>query len=118
MDFAITENTFSLNLISGYSAGNTFIEVGVFSNHNQFKVRGAQFAGLFNVTGKKIENSSKRKNADYLGNVNAFQLAGLGNKVMGDGGGFQTAGLFNYVNKTFLGGQVGGFLNGILRMAH
>ncbi|ULQ61073.1 hypothetical protein K7I13_07420 [Brucepastera parasyntrophica] len=57
-------NVFSLNLLGGYSRGNTGFELGGMYNINFGFTRGFQFGGLFNYSG-----SSER----------AFQIAGIAN---------------------------------------
>jgi len=89
-------NQFSLNLISGYSAGLAGLEFAGFSNTERDFVRGTQFAGFGNfVTG------------EFAG----FQFAGFGNFNKGISNGFQFAGFSNFNYAQADGVLVAGFAN-------
>jgi hypothetical protein len=89
-------NRFSLNLLGGYSAGNSGFEVAGIFNLNQSDSKGFQSAGMFNVVG---------------GKVSGFQVAGIHNLVFQELNGIQVAGLYNYVKKGANGLQVAGLIN-------
>ncbi len=88
-------NKFSLNILSGYSAGVDGLELAGLYNLNKNDVRYVQVAGLFSVVG---------------GNFKGVQLAGLDNKVYKDVKGVQVAGLFNRVDNA-AGVQLAGIAN-------
>lgn len=90
-------NTFSFNILGGYSAGvQGFESAGLFNLTKTDINAGFQLAGLLNQVG---------------GNVSGMQTAGLLNLVHGDFNGFQMAGLVNQVKQKFNGVQVSGIFN-------
>lgn len=104
-------NKFSLNVLSGYSAGVDGVELAGLYSLNKNDARYVQAAGLFNAVG---------------GNFSGVQLAGLSNKVYKNINGVQAAGLFNstynatglqlagianITQKTAKGVQVAGIVN-------
>src|SRR5690554_734093 len=89
-------NTFSLNLIGGYTAGvDGFEAAGVF-NINQKNVSYIQMAGAVNVVG---------------GSLTGFQAAGISNKVFKKVRGVQVAGVINQSKEEVQGLQIAGILN-------
>ncbi len=90
----ITTNKISINLLSGYSYGNTIFELGGISNINTNETRGVQVAGLFNYSG----------NADY-----AVQFAGITN-ISKSVVAVQFGGILNVTHR-LRGAQFGGILN-------
>jgi len=127
-------NGISLNLFSGYSAGNRILEVGGVSNFNKYSSTGIQIAGLSNIIGGDRRETKQYKtkeiqelSADFQG----IQLAGLQNIVTGDfkgiqlsGGinnnagifyGFQAAGLINKTGGYFYGLQISGLANFVVK---
>jgi CarboxypepD_reg-like domain len=89
-------NKFSLNVLGGYTAGTSIIEVGGLFNIDKKNVQYFQAAGLFNKVG---------------GRVTGFQVAGLNNTVLDTTKGFQAAGLNNFIKGKFSGFQAGGIYN-------
>lgn len=89
-------NHFSINLISGYSAGVNGFEAGGILNINQFDVRGMQIGGAANLTG---------------GKVRGFQGAGLYNRTGGSVRGVQLCGALNTGPDTVQGVQLAGLMN-------
>ena len=89
-------NQFSLNLISGYSAGLTGFEFAGFSNTERDFVRGVQYAGFFNFV-----------NGDFTG----FQFAGFGNFNRDVSRGFQFSGFANFNYAEANGVLAAGFAN-------
>ncbi len=89
-------NTFSLNLISGYSGGVDGFELGGFANVVKNDVRGAQIGGFVNVVG---------------GQSDGLQVAGFSNVTRHGSRGVQAAGFANVVNDTSSGVQAAGFCN-------
>lgn len=89
-------NDFSLNVLGGYSAGVSGLEVGGLFNLNKQDAKYVQVAGLFNTVG---------------GDFSGSQTAGLVNIVYKNFNGVQVGGLFNKVSDTLRGLQVGGLLN-------
>ncbi|WP_423128902.1 hypothetical protein [Gaoshiqia sp. Z1-71] len=89
-------NQFSLNLISGYSAGLTGFEFAGFSNTERDFVRGVQYAGFFNFV-----------NGDFTG----FQFSGFGNFNRDVSRGFQFSGFANFNYDEANGVLAAGFAN-------
>ncbi|MEO0470220.1 MAG: hypothetical protein AAF206_11405 [Bacteroidota bacterium] len=91
-----TVNTFSLNVIAGYSAGLDGLEFGTLLNAERYDVNGVQIAGLANVVG---------------GRANGVQFAGGFNVNFRSVGGFQLAGFGNWADSLKYGAQISGFTN-------
>lgn len=90
-------NTFSLNLVGGYSAGVQGIEVGGIFNTTRVRMQGFQAAGGANV------NNGRSDGVQVAGGVNiqrgklrGVQLAGAANVSLKRMKGVQLAPLFNY----------------------
>ncbi len=115
---------FSANVIGGYAAGLTGVELGgVFNIESEFAhglqgagvfnvvdgaMGGVQAAGVFNVVdGAKggLQGAGVFNVVD--GNMGGVQAAGVFNVVDGDVGGVQAAGVFNVVDGDVHGGQLG-----------
>ncbi len=90
------ENSFSLNVFAGYSAGVRVMEIGGLMNINKRNVSGFQAAGLSNIVG---------------GRTRGLQLAGLSNNNLGSLHGLQAAGISNMVVDTIRGVQLAGISN-------
>ncbi|GGZ16282.1 hypothetical protein GCM10007049_05710 [Echinicola pacifica] len=88
-------NHASLNIIGGYTAGTSGMEIGGIFNINRQNTKYFQVAGIFNLVG---------------GNVEGIQIAGISNRVLGAVDGFQAAGAFN-ITGDFHGMQVAGLYN-------
>jgi hypothetical protein len=109
-------NSVSLNLLSGYSAGNDMLELGGLSNFNQSRVYGLQLAGLVNVVGGNAFNNTiaqiKGRNEEKAGaDVAGIQAGGLMNFLTGSLYGFQAVGGVNIVREEAKGLQVAGLVN-------
>ncbi|GAA4377931.1 DUF4974 domain-containing protein [Hymenobacter koreensis] len=91
-----TVNTFSLNVLGGYSAGVDGVEAAGLFNVSRDSVTGLQVAGLANVVGKRLQG---------------YQGAGLANVLGGSGEGWQSAGLFNVATRPMAGAQTAGLFN-------
>ncbi|RYG04719.1 MAG: hypothetical protein EOO02_05460 [Chitinophagaceae bacterium] len=89
-------NTFSFNLLGGYSGGVNGVEVGGLFNINKKDVRFVQVGGIFNIVG---------------GSVEGVQVGGVHNAVLGGGAGVQVGGVNNYIGGEFKGIQVSGVYN-------
>ena len=89
-------NSFSVNVIGGYTAGVSGVELGGAFNINKNDVRYLQAAGLLNITG---------------GSVTGVQLAGLHNHVLKDVKGLQAAGISNFVKGNVTGAQLSSIHN-------
>src|SRR5690606_33876627 len=89
-------NTFSLNLLGGYTAGVDGFEAAGIFNINQKDVRYFQMAGAVNVVG---------------GEARGFQAAGISNKVFKNFTGVQVAGLSNQTLQGVRGFQIAGIIN-------
>ncbi len=90
------ENSFSLNVLAGYSAGVRVMEIGGLMNINKRHVTGFQVGGLSNIVG---------------GRTRGVQIAGLSNNNQGSLHGLQVAGLSNMVVDTIRGVQLAGISN-------
>jgi len=89
-------NTYSLNLIGGYSAGVRNVEVGGVFNIDKKDVHKVQLAGVLNLVG---------------GNVHGFQCAGVVNFVLGSVHGLQLSVYSNTCKDTLHGVQLSAFVN-------
>jgi hypothetical protein len=90
------ENSFSLNVLAGYSAGVRGVEVGGLMNINKRHVSGFQIAGLSNIVG---------------GRTRGVQFAGISNILQGGMKGWQLAGISNVTTKNVDGVQMSGISN-------
>jgi|GEM_PF-2554450 len=91
----LVENTYSLNVIGGYSLGNSKVEIGGAFNINRIYAEGVQIAGAFNLVGESFKG---------------VQIAGWGNLNFGESEGVQLAGAYNQ-SRTLKGTQISGGLN-------
>jgi hypothetical protein len=89
-------NKLSFNLLCGYTAGVTGVEVGGLFNINKSNVEGIQVGGLFNMVG---------------GHVAGLQVGGLFNLTFNDVDGIQLAGIANVNTGSTNGLQVSGIAN-------
>ncbi|MBN7813974.1 hypothetical protein [Algoriphagus pacificus] len=121
-------NDFSFNLLGGYSAGTSKLELAGLFNINRFDMQSVQMAGLFNQVGGKVSgvqfaglintaiDSVKAVQGAGLVNFTAAslegaQLAGLVNFAGQSTRGFQGAGLVNYAGNSLEGVQAAGLVN-------
>ena len=93
---ARTINGYSLNVLAGYSAGVSRVELGGLLNVVRDSVHGLQAAGLANITGT---------------DARGVQLAGLANVNGGAVRGVQGAGLVNIARDDARGLQIAGLVN-------
>lgn len=104
----LTTNKVSVNLLGGYSYGNTVFEFGGLYNVNTHQTKGFQFTGIANYSG----NTEKAAQFAGITNIAAagttpFQFAGIAN-VADEVTGLQFAGIAN-VAKRVKGVQFGLF---------
>jgi len=121
-------NKLSLNIIGGYTAGLTGVELGSVINIDKGRVQGLQAAGITNVVGGPVKgvqlagshnivlDSVKGLQAAGIGNFNkgklkGVQLAGIMNKVSDSLEGMQAAGIINVTKKQMNGLQLAGIIN-------
>jgi len=121
-------NNFSFNILGGYTAGVSVVELGGLFNIDKKDVKYVQAAGLLNaiggsVTGSQLSGLHNNVLKDVTGaqaagisnfvkgNVTGAQLAGIYNHVGGSFTGLQASGLFNHVNKSFRGAQLSSIAN-------
>lgn len=90
------DNTFSFNVLAGYSGGINGSEIGGLVNIVRRDVKGSQIGGFANIVG---------------GDTNPFQLAGFFNLNSGSVTGTQIGGMSNVVLDTLSGVQLAGFNN-------
>ena len=105
-------NDYSFNLLGGYSAGTTKLEMAGWFNINRGAITGVQLAGWFNQVGGKVDGVQLAGlfNSN-LDSVEAVQLAGLANFTTGSVDGVQIAGLTNFSPKSVKGVQLAGIMN-------
>ncbi len=105
-------NKYSLNVLGGYTAGTSIIEVGGLFNIDKKEVKYFQAAGLFNKVGGKVTGFQVAGlNNTVLDTTKGFQAAGLNNFVKGKFSGFQAAGIYNHVTDSLKGFQAAGIAN-------
>jgi hypothetical protein len=105
-------NKYSLNVLGGYTAGTSIIEVGGLFNIDKKNVQYFQAAGLFNKVGGAVKGFQVAGlNNTVLDAVRGFQAAGLNNFVKGEFNGFQAAGIYNHVTDSLKGFQAAGIAN-------
>jgi hypothetical protein len=105
-------NKFSLNVLGGYTAGTSIIEVGGLFNIDKKDVKYFQAAGLFNKVGGTVKGFQVAGlNNTVLDSVRGFQAAGLNNFVKGKFNGFQATGIYNHVTDSLKGFQAAGIAN-------
>ena len=103
---------FSINILGGTTGQIKGLELGGLFNTNRYGVFGAQFAGLFNVTGSCCSEIFNR-NAQFAGIFNftkkgkSAQFAGVFN--IGDTAHLQAGGIFNIAKNA--GFQAAGIFN-------
>ncbi len=103
---ARTVNTYSLNVLAGYSAGVNQLELGGLLNVVRDSVHGLQAAGLANVTGTDVRGVQLAGLANVNGGaVRGVQGAGLVNIARDDARGLQIAGLANITGGAGHAGQ-------------
>jgi len=90
------ENSISINVLAGYSAGVGIMEIGGLVNINKRNVKGFQAAGLSNIVG---------------GRTRGIQIAGISNNNRGSLHGLQVSGISNMVVDTIRGVQISGINN-------
>lgn len=105
-------NDYSFNLLGGYSAGTTKLEMAGLFNINRNDMTGVQLAGLFNQVGGKVDGVQLAGlfNSN-LDSAKGVQLAGLTNFSTGAVDGVQLAGIVNFSPKNLNGVQVAGVTN-------
>jgi CarboxypepD_reg-like domain len=105
-------NKFSLNVLGGYAAGTSIIEIGGLFNIDKKSVQYFQAAGLFNKVGGRVTGFQVAGLTNtVLDAVRGFQAAGLNNFVKGKFNGFQAAGIYNHVTDSLKGFQAAGIAN-------
>ncbi len=120
-------NYFSLNILTGYSGGNNFFELGGISNFVEGNVNGLQIAGIGNLIGGNAFNKFTPKDKlkwikdGLTSNVSGIQIAGIANIIGGDelpryshqsdATGLQISGLINKVSGNVTGLQLTGGVN-------
>ena len=109
-------NTFSLNVLMGYSQGVNGAEVGGLVNIDRGNVRYFQAAGLVNAVGGEVKGAQFAGLVNYnRKSLNGFQSAGLVNVVQDSVNGLQVGGLVN-VCERINGSQVAGLVNATERI--
>jgi hypothetical protein len=102
-------NNFSANIIGGYTAGVTGVEIGGAFNINKKDVKYMQAAGLLNVTGGSMEGAQFAGVHNHvLHEVTGLQAAGISNYIKGAVTGVQLSGIYNHVQGNVKGLQASG----------
>jgi hypothetical protein len=100
-------NTYSLNIIGGYSAGVKGIELGGVFNIDKKDVSSVQVAGVVNMAGGKVHGVQLAGIINYVtDSVNGLQLAGIVNVAKGNVNGAQVAVYSNICKDTMRGVQI------------
>jgi hypothetical protein len=116
-------NFFSLNILSGYSASNYLLEIGIISNLNVEETRGLQFAGIANLTGANAFAGMQRKEKDekirsgFEANLSGAQFSGITNVVLNNVFGLQVTGGVNVVKGALQGFQLAGISNVVYKFS-
>jgi len=104
-------NKLSFNIIAGYAAGLTGIEIGGFANVEKDFVHGVQIAGFANLVGKDVAGLQIAGFANVAGGyAHGSQISGFAN-LSKDHKGLQLAGFSNLAIGNVSGNQISGFSN-------
>jgi hypothetical protein len=105
-------NTFSLNIVGGYTAGLSGVEIGGVINIDKAKVQGFQAVGIANVVGGPLKGVQLAGSHNIiLDSIHGFQAAGIGNFDKGKLEGVQITGIINKVSDSVNGVQIAGIIN-------
>lgn len=105
-------NKFSYNLIGGYTAGVSGLEVAGLFNFNRGDVSYVQVAGVFNRTEGSVRGIQVAGIANVVGqHAEAVQVSGVVNIVKENFKGIQVSGITNIVSDTLRGLQVSAIFN-------
>jgi len=105
-------NKISVNMLGGYTAGLTGVELGGVFNIDKRNVHGVQAAGVINVVGGSLEGVQMAGlHNTVLDSLKGLQTAGISNITMKNLKGVQMAGIYNYTSDTLQGVQAAGILN-------
>lgn len=105
------DNTFSFNLLGGYTAGTKGFELGGVFNINKKDAKYVQIAGALNVVAGNSKGMQISGFSNYVEkSAKGVQISGFLNKA-GKVDGSQIGGFFNAALDTVQGSQVAGFIN-------
>lgn len=105
-------NSFSFNLIGGYTAGVQGIEIGGLFNINKKDVKYLQMAGIFNMVGGNMKGVQSACIVNtVLDSATGIQMAGISNVVRKSTTGLQSAGIYNLSVGKVKGSQMAGIIN-------
>lgn len=105
-------NTFSFNLLAGYSRGLEGVEVGGIANIESHNVEGLQVAGFTNLVGRNTKGVQVAGSINHtMGSLEGVQIAGFGNTVWDTLIGVQISGGANIVKGGLRGVQISGGCN-------
>ena len=111
-------NTYSLNLIGGYSAGVRGVEIGGVFNIDKKDVHDVQLAGILNLVGGDAHGFQGAGVINYvIGSTSGLQLAGFGNSTARQVHGVQLSLYSNVCKDTLHGVQASVFMNKARYMA-
>ena len=109
-------NSFSLNILAGYSKGISGFEIGSLANIIGGNLKGGQVAGIANIVNGQINGLQLAGVFNYTFNhVSGVQISGVGNISNNNVEGLQLAGVSNNNKGTINGAQISGVLNTNLR---
>ncbi len=105
-------NQASINLLAGYSAGLSGVEISAFSNSDRDFAHGIQIAGFGNFVGGEFAGFQFGSFANFnKGISNGFQFAGFANYNYSQADGVLAAGFFNFTRGKSFALQLAGFGN-------
>ncbi|MDH5398725.1 MAG: hypothetical protein OEX02_11290 [Cyclobacteriaceae bacterium] len=111
-------NKFSINLLSGVSAGSRHLELAGISNLSLQQTTGIQIAGIANIIGANAfinltlrEERNRIVEEEFKSKLTGIQISGIENFVRDDMVGGQLSGVFNIVYGSSLGIQIAGLGN-------
>lgn len=112
-------NKVSVNIIGGYAAGTSGVELGGIFNIDKRNANHVQVAGAFNVVGgtfKGVQLAGIHNNV--FDSLKGVQASGFSNLVKGDLGGVQLTGNYNVIWGNLKGVQAAGTVNLVKDKSH
>jgi hypothetical protein len=105
-------NNMSFNILGGYTAGVSMVELGGLFNIDKKDVKYVQAAGLLNATGGSVTGTQLAGlHNNVLKNVTGVQAAGISNFVKGNVTGVQLSSIYNHVGGSVTGVQASNISN-------
>jgi len=105
-------NKISVNIIGGYTAGLTGVEMGGVFNIEKKNVKGVQAAGIVNIVGGNAEGVQMAGSHNIvLDSFKGLQASGICNATRRHFKGVQMTGVYNRVSDSLDGAQIAGVIN-------